>query len=109
MNCDYREETIARVLQEIRADVTEENSAQMRVLLEAFDIYLERDKRYKGVWKGSGYLGSLFDLRKKITRAWQVFWVGEGDGNIDDGLDIINFAAFFVRNVRSGNRQGNWT
>jgi hypothetical protein len=84
---------------------------QFRVLMEAFDVFMERNARYRDVWKGSGYRGSLFDLRKKITRMWSVFWQGHPDEKAkecDDALDVINYAAFFVRNVRDGNEYGNW-
>jgi hypothetical protein len=91
--------------------VDESQVEQLAVLLEAFAVFVERNKRYRDVWKKSGWKGSLFDIRKKVTRMWSVFWHGHPDEKAkecDDAIDSINFAAFFVRNVRDNNELGDW-
>lgn len=85
---------------------------QLRVLLEALRKFGERNERYKDVWKESGWKGSLFDMRKKLTRLWRVFWRDQPiqtiDLECDDAYDLINFTAFFIRNVKDDNQWGQW-
>ena len=88
------------------------NLEQLQVMTAALRKFGERNQRYKDVWKESGWKGSLFDMRKKLTRIWRVFWRGEPteqiDWECDDAYDLINFTAFFIRNVRDNNQWGQW-
>lgn len=89
---------------------------QLRVLLEAYAIYLQRQSEHGDkVWKASGWRGMLVDMRKKLDRAWFKFWDRDAgvplvtdDASLDSAIDLINFTAFFIRQVRAGDRDGSW-
>lgn len=83
------------------------------VLDEALAIYKERNARYGDAWRRSGWRGTLTDLRRKIERAWSFLWHadpeqvdGPDDIDVDDLMDIINYAVFSIRAIREGNRDG---
>ena len=78
---------------------TESNADQFGVFLEALKIHEERNKRYRDVWRESGWKGALFDIKKKASRLWRQY-MGEEEtegADLDDAYDLMNFAAFFVR------------
>lgn len=83
---------------------------QVEVLLEAFCIYAERNERYADNWRRFGWRGCLFRLRERAERAWDALWDAhprvDNHLSVDDLIDLINFAAFTVRAVRTGNRDG---
>lgn len=91
-----------------------EHDPQMEVFIRAFAIYKEREKKYKEHWKRYGWRGALSELRKAAERAWHLLWNQEPisadihvhEKDIDDLLDVINYAAFVVRAVEEGNRDG---
>jgi hypothetical protein len=88
--------------------------AQLRVMMEAFAIFVERNGRYRDEWRRTGWRGAMFEMRKKISRVWQVFWAGKAtkapDLLYDDALDAINFTCFFIRLHReAGPDWGEWT
>jgi len=87
------------------------NREHMEVLDMAMEVYKERNARYGDAWRRSGWRGTLTDLRRKIERAWSFLWHAEpGDGDeqpdIDDLVDIINYAAFSIRAIKEKNRDG---
>lgn len=100
------------ILDQLRVEKTTTNVHQLNVLLGAFEKFVQRNERYKDVWRESGWKGSLFDMRKKLTRIWRVFWRSEPEQQIDlecdDAYDLINFTAFFIRNVKDDNQWGQW-
>lgn len=102
---------VARLMAE-DADLTVSEAEQLTVLLDAFLIFRERNARYHDVWQQSGWRGSLYDLRKKVTRLWATFWQGKPSdaqrADVDDALDTINYAVFFIRNMRQNNEYGSW-
>jgi hypothetical protein len=88
-------------------DFTEENLAHLEILLEAAEIFKERDEQYRGLWRRFGWLDSLFHIRHKAFRLFRK--VEEGDTgwspkDTDNALDLINYAVFAIRNGRDGNR-----
>jgi hypothetical protein len=90
------------------------NFQHLMVLLEVFELYLERNGRYNDEWRVTGWRGALFELRKKVSRVWRVFWKGTGSKPehilYDDALDAINFIVFFIRLHReAGPEWGEWT
>lgn len=99
---------------------TDSERQQADILLEALAVYAERNARYNDNWKRQGWRGSLFKLRLKVERIWDVWWAmplvhergGLGttrpDADVDDVLDVINNAVFAVRCIRDGNRDGEW-
>ncbi len=107
-------------------ELSQSNDEQAQIFKEAMDIYRERNAKYGDAWRRSGWRGTLTDLRRKIERAWSFLWSAEphdkveitqmgssepeyADGDpvdVDDLFDIINYAAFSIRAVREGNRDG---
>lgn len=88
----------------------ESNLAHFSVLLDAMKIHHERNLRYKDQWKESGWMGALYDMRKKAARLFrQYFGEQPTEGaNEDDAWDLINFAAFFIRGRSAKNKWGTW-
>jgi hypothetical protein len=108
-----QEQQAEAVLQTLRIEKTETNIEQMKVMLEAFGIFMVRNSRYVDEWKRTGWRGMLFEARKKISRVWQVFWNGRqekvGDSQYDDVFDAINYMVFFIRQHREKGRPwGEW-
>lgn len=85
---------------------------QLRVLLNAASLFAERNGAYNDNWRRQGWRGSLFKLRLKVERAWDVLWAWpldcEEQPSPDDLLDAINYAAFAIRQLRDGDRDGAW-
>jgi hypothetical protein len=95
------------------------NIKQLDVVLRALAIHDDRNVRYKDNWRRFGWRGCLFRLRERTERAWDALWEAplppaddekfEGqDAVIDDLLDLINFAAYTIRAIEEGNRDGTW-
>lgn len=98
---------------------------QLAVFVRAMDIFVDRRKEYGKLWKVDGWRGSIFHVRHKFRRMWKMFWLGEGGSQIDvttleddfrnhvqgeprldDAFDLLNYDAFFIRNVQDGNENG---
>jgi hypothetical protein len=76
-------------------------------------IFRERNKQHKDSWRREGWRGCLFNLRRKVERAWDYLWgfdpyLREGlpEIDVDDLLDSINYAALAIIAVEEGNRDG---
>lgn len=91
---------------------------QFRIFMEALKVYDQRNMKYKDNWKRMGWRGVLIRIRERAERLWDDLWDAPGfpddetegvePNDVDDALDLINFAAFLVRGVRAGNRDGAW-
>lgn len=91
---------------------------QLRVFIVALDVYAERNKKYKDNWRRMGWRGQLIRIRERAERVWDDLWDAHGGPfkptttldapDVDDAIDLINFAGFLVRGVREGNRDGDW-
>lgn len=95
----YTDDQMRVALQSVgwqRKDITADMLDHMQVLLEAFDIMVEREAQHGALWKEYGASDTAFHLKSKALRLLNNL------ENIDDGLDAINYAAFTVRNVREG-------
>jgi hypothetical protein len=85
------------------------------VLLEAHEIYVRRNAQHKDSWRREGLRGALFNLRRKVERAWDYLFNADfdftesRDYDEDDLLDVINYAAIAVLAKREGNRDGKGT
>jgi hypothetical protein len=102
-----------RVLDELNVEATPENIAQMRVFLQAFDIFVQRNKRHQAGWRVAGVKGIMVDIRKKVERMWTEYMLAdERPSDADSALDCINYSAFLVQAVdeeeTTGNPVGNW-
>lgn len=87
---------------------------QLEVLMEAFSVYVERNAKRSDHWREIGWRGNLVHVRGKAERAFRQLWNASPDGeqyDIDDLIDIINYAAMTIRLVREGTpkaRNGSW-
>ncbi len=85
------------------------NLTQLNVLVEALQIF-ETRKIYGDVWRKYGALSNLLSVARKADRLMEIFWHGPGEldhkSSVDDAYDLINYAAFFIRNVTDGNLKG---
>jgi hypothetical protein len=92
--------------------------SQFEIFLEALQIYDQRNVKYKDNWKRMGWRGMLIRVRERAERLWDDLWDAPGfpddeaEGvqplDVDDAIDLINLAAFLIRGVREGNRDGAW-
>lgn len=105
---------------------------QFRVLVRALRVYKKRNEKYRDNWKRMGWRGQLIRIRERAERLWDEFWDKEDYAKeremdraralvngvdtdyedepyeVDDAIDLINFAAFFVRATEAYNRDGEW-
>jgi hypothetical protein len=86
--------------------------AQRSVMRRAVMIHVERNKLYHDNWRRFGWRGCLFRLRERTERAWDGLWDAPAQEPpleiVDDLLDLINFAAYTIRAIEEGNRDGIW-
>lgn len=83
-------------------DPTISMAEQMLTMMSALEIFQERDKRYKGLWRGDGAMDSAMHVHSKAARVRQAGLDGP-PAALDDAHDIINYAAFYIRNAQEGN------
>lgn len=92
---------------EVRSNVigspTEESINQAIALEQALIVHWQRSRSYGTVWKKWGALSPLLSAAKKMDRLMECFWFRRdghsvpGKPDIDDAVDLINYAAFFMR------------
>lgn len=89
--------------------ISADNIEQMHVLGEAMEIYVEREEARGGLWKEAGAIDSAHHLKSKGMRVFVAATHDDDAGRragIDEAVDAINYAAFFVRNYRAGRIEG---
>lgn len=105
-----RAEAVIAVLDDV--EPSDENVEQMAVFLEVYDIYVSRNRRHRSQWRVGGVAGILVDLRKKVERLWNEFMLSPVPPvDEDSAIDLINYAAFFIRARReadAGQVVGTW-
>lgn len=80
-----------------------------QILAEAHALYVERNQKYKDVWRSYGWRGCLVHMRTCAERAWRVAWlIGDAAKAEDNLIDLINYAVFTIRNIRAENAGGEW-
>lgn len=89
--------------------------AQLEVFIRAMEVYGARNKRHQSIFYASGWRGALVDIRKKTDRLWNEFWftrdvdlIEKDAPDMDSAIDLVNFVAFFVRQVNDHNEMGQW-
>lgn len=75
----------------------QDTTTHVGVLQEAMEIYLEREKKHKGLWKSNSLGEGNLHIMSKAKR-----FVQDPASHIDDGLDLINYVVFQILNVREG-------
>lgn len=87
---------------------------QFNVFLKAMIIYYERQEQHGDqVWQASGWRGMLTGMYAKMERAWYRYWNADPDEEdlmeaLDSAYDLLNYTAFFIRQVEARNRDGSW-
>lgn len=79
------------------------------IFLQCLKIRAERQVKYGENWKKFGWNDSLFHMRSKLSRLFEMFWRGSEGGeeaDLDDAYDEINYATFFIMNVQDDNPDG---
>ena len=97
----------------VLGDPSDEDVAQMYVLLRAMRTYSVKDQTHRGLWRYFGSLDSAHQARAKATRVYNIAIQLLRDPEevinnaakdpMDDAIDLINYAAFFIRNASEGN------
>lgn len=89
---------------------TESERAHFSSLMDAFQIFMERNQVYEDLWQDYGWMDSLTHIRSKSLRLIRKFWRDEApedaDGLLDDAYDLINYSVFFIRNYLAKNKWG---
>lgn len=107
-----REFYAARLMRAHDIDPTPENMEQLNVFLKAVQIYGSRTGSYGQVWRQYGALSNLVSVARKVDRLMHSWWHAVSGipalhkDNLDDAFDLLNYAAFFIRNATSGNITG---
>jgi len=82
---------------------------QVKFMLQAMAKFDERNARYNDLWQQGGVQDSAHHAKSKALR---LMWATDPDtqGNmtdadlVDDAIDLINYAVFFLRNLEAGRR-----
>ena len=97
-------------------EATDEDAEQFSTMMLALKKFHERDEKHRGLWRYFGAIDSAHQARAKATRTYNVA-IGllrdpeqypepglksETDDVLDDAVDMINYACFFIRNVNDG-------
>lgn len=82
------------------------NEEQMAVMLEAFDVFLERNEDRQDLWAEYDIGDAAMHIRSKAGRIAKVLErnnyedkVKIKDKDIDEALDLMMYCAFFVRHA----------
>lgn len=78
-------------------DITDNHLEQLEVFMEAFELFMVRDQHHKSLWKEYGASDTAHHCKSKAMRLNV-----EPAEHLDDAYDLINYAAFTVRNVKEG-------
>lgn len=94
-------------LEALDLPASETNIEQAMELLTALTIFDQRNTgHYDDLWKDFGWEDSLVHMRSKVSRATKLFREDSAEKDLDDAYDLMNYTAFFSRNVKDGNRHG---
>jgi hypothetical protein len=105
---------VSELQDEISKNIGVDEAKTFGVLMDAYLIYLDRGKKYGQLWRSYGWKGNVFHILSKAARIRRMFWdsdmepelAHDMDGVMDDVLDIINYAAFVIMDMRDGNKYG---
>ena len=101
---------IDAILKAADLEITDTNREQMAVFLDCMNLFQERNSKYGDMWKEYVWRGNMLNVQSKAARVRKVWWDSKDPyGNnmdCDDAYDLINYAAFFIRNVGADNELG---
>lgn len=69
---------------------------QFRPMVNAMFLYVERNRRRRGVWRRSGLKGQVFHIFAKAERLFEQI-MHDGEHDPEEIIDLINYAAFADR------------
>ena len=90
------------ICQDLDVPLSDTNIEQMKTYLDAFAVFMERQETYQDLWKAAGSRDSARNLKSKAMRMEVLDTATHPEVCSDTGLDAINYAAFYTRNVRDG-------
>ena len=98
-----RQQMLTDVLEFLGLALSDTNREQLAVMLEALELFDERNVKYGDLWQEGGWQDSAAHLRSKAARVHSATkgTLLQPYNFIDDALDAMNYAAFYVRNVRA--------
>lgn len=76
--------------------VTDTNVMQLQVFSEALKTFHSRDAKYGGLWEQYPAEMHAMHCQSKLSRMQVI-----QDEDLDDAVDLLNYAAFFIRTKRS--------
>jgi hypothetical protein len=103
---DLVPEQLRKALRCLALGETVDNAIQLSVFAMAMQIYEVREVKRGGLWKEFGPEDKLMHLRDKLRRTERIWENYQSNGDdpllvdVDDALDILNYAAFFIRQVK---------
>jgi hypothetical protein len=76
---------------------------QAKVFLDALKVMADR-QRYGATWRRTGWMGALLNVDRKCGRLMAEFWNSNKlqTRESDDAIDLLNYAAFFIRLLQEG-------
>ena len=91
--------------------LSSEHFEHLNTILDAFFIYQEKDQVRGDLWRAFPPSDKLRELRERLARidyAYEHGLIDEisaaRDAVLSDAVDMINFLAFFIRQIREGQR-----
>lgn len=82
---------------------------QFRPMVNAMFLYVERNRRRRGVWRRSGLKGQVFHIFAKAERLFELI-MHNSEFDPEEIIDLINYAAFADRLSAGevGDMKGTW-
>lgn len=87
-------------------DVRDSLEDQFFVFMLALTVNANRERKYRGLWRKYGYKGVMTHVASKAARAQVAVDRGTLPQDLDDALDILNYAGFLIRLAVDGDRDG---
>jgi hypothetical protein len=107
-----RRESMEELLEACGIEQNEETEQQLLVFLTALKLFDNRNRTYRNIWETYGALSNLLRAATKVDREMEIWWHSpeldclQHKEALDDAFDALNYLAFFIRCVRSGNITG---
>ena len=83
---------------------------QAKCFATAMILYQERNDEVHDAWRAVGFLGNLLTLYGKVVRLMKSLWWHRAAGNsekpLDNAVDALNYAAFFMRGYMDHDERG---
>lgn len=84
-------------LQALGIEDTATNYEQFGIFVRVMRKFVERNAKYKDLWKEYGIDDSMLHIKSKAARIQRLVAEDGLGADIDDAIDLINYTGFFVR------------